>query len=291
MNKLIILYWAILGELLKLAFKFKLIKINTNGINVNEIRKEKVVISLTSYGRRVVNILPYTLYSLLNQSYKPDVILLWLDKEHWSQNNIPESIKNIQKYGITIMYCNDIKSYKKLIPTLNLYPNDIIITCDDDVYYRRNMVELLVNSYKNNPKHVYVHRAHRLRFDNMGNLLPYNDWHLDVSGETNKRIFPTGVGGCLYKKSFFHKDICNEKLFMELAPKADDIWFYFMEFLNGIECSVLPKNGYIYIPLDVFYQYFNTDASLSNDNCKDSQNDVQIKRVMEYYQIKSIDLS
>ena len=39
-----------------------------------------------------------------------------------------------------------------------------------------------------------------------------------------------------------------------------------------------------------FYQYFHRNASLAASNCKESQNDVQIQKVMDYYSIKASDL-
>ena len=53
---------------------------------------------------------------------------------------------------------------------------------------------------------------------------------------------------------------------------------------------MLPDKGYVYIPLDVFYQYIHKEASLSATNCKESQNDPQIRAVMDYYHLMGSDL-
>lgn len=289
MYKLRILFFAIWGELLKLYYKVGLGSI-PYGLNRQEERKEKVTVSLTSYGRRVTEVLPYTVISLLRQTFKPDRIILWLDDEHWYEDNLPASLNRLKAHGLTIKYCADIKSYKKLIPTLEAYPDDIIITCDDDIYYRKNMVERLVAAYQKDSAHIYTHRAHRITFTNDGIVEPYNDWEMEIFGVGGRSIFPTGGGGCLYKRSLLYPDICDEELFMRLAPKADDVWFYFMELMQGTECVVLPDEGYVYILLDVFYQHFHKEASLSATNCKESQNDVQIRNVMKYYNLVGSDL-
>ena len=57
MHKLKILFYAICGELLKLYYKVGLGTI-PYGLNREEERKEKVTVSLTSYGRRVAAVLP-----------------------------------------------------------------------------------------------------------------------------------------------------------------------------------------------------------------------------------------
>lgn len=93
--------------------------------------------------------------------------------------------------------------------------------------------------------------------------------------------------GCLYKKEYLYKDICRKDLFMNLPPPlADDVWFYFMGALNGTKQIVLKRNGYTYISFDNFYQYFHRHSSLASLNCHETQNDVQIKNMMKYYNLE-----
>lgn len=289
MKKIRLLLISIWGELIKLYYRTGFYKLGY-GLNRTENRSEKVIVSLTSYGRRVESVLPYTIISLLKQTYKPDKIVLWLDYEHWNDGNIPESINRLKQYGLTICYCRDIKSYKKLIPALEKFPDDIIITCDDDLYYRKDMIEKLISAYEKDPSRIYTHRAHQVRFDKEGNLLPYNEWDMEISSRSGSLVFPTGGGGCLYKRSLLFDDIGKESLFMNLSPKADDVWFYFMEKLAKTECCVLPYDGQVIIPLDAFFQYFHKGASLASLNCRESQNDVQIRNVMKHYNLTDSDL-
>lgn len=73
MSKLKIIFLSIVGELIKLLYKLHICR-PLYGLNVADSRKHKVIVSLTSYGRRVSAVLPYTIYSLLRQTYKPDVL-------------------------------------------------------------------------------------------------------------------------------------------------------------------------------------------------------------------------
>ena len=132
---------------------------------------DKVIVSLTSYGRRVNSTVSYTLCSLLRQSFPPDMIILWLDSDNWNEYNLPNSIKRLEKKGITVKFCNDIKSYKKIIPVLNEYPDALIITCDDDLYYRPNMIERLIYYYQKDTTKIYAHRAHYITFDKNGKMI------------------------------------------------------------------------------------------------------------------------
>lgn len=271
----------LLGEVYKILVDFHIIRAKSVDSKVNN---PKLIVSLTSYGRRVDKVY-YTIVSLLRQTLQPDMVILWLDSDNWNDSKLPESLIKLKGKGLTIKYCKDMKSYKKLIPALNEYPTSMVVTCDDDIYYRSNMLERLVNAYEKDPTKIYAHRAHKMTFGNDGELESYNNWQEEVSGKCGFDIFPTSGGGTLYTRKLLYKDICNEELFMKLTPKADDVWNFFMGLLNHTENVVLPYNGYIYLPLDVLYQRFHKNSNLASSNCGEHQNDVQIKAVMDYYKL------
>ena len=82
-------------------------------------------------------------------------------------------------------------SYKKLVPTLDLYPNDIIITVDDDVYYSNDLVLSLYNSYLNDMDKISCLRASVITFKNDGTVAPYNEWLTSkYTGDLNIDVFP-----------------------------------------------------------------------------------------------------
>lgn len=277
-----LMLYAIMGETRKVLIDSRLLKPFKSCVTGNS-NNPSLVVSLTSYGRRV-NSVHYTIISLMRQSMKPDMIILWLDYENWNEDNLPLSLRNLQGQGLTIKFCKDLKSYKKLIPALEKYPDAMIITCDDDIYYRSNMVERLVNAYKADPTKIYAHRAHQITFTN-GNVDNYNNWPEEISDKVGTSVFPTSGGGTLYKKELLYEDMCKEELYMKLSPKADDVWNYFMGFLKGTPNVVLPYKGYIYLPLDVFYQTFHKNSNLASSNYGENMNDVQIKAIMDYYHI------
>lgn len=284
-----LLFIVFLGELIKSLIDLKVIKPKrqaVTGIKTNP----RLIVSLTSYGRRV-NLVYYTIISLLRQTVQPDMVILWLDSDNWNVGNLPKSLLQLQKYGLSVKFCKDLKSYKKLIPALEQFPDAMIVTCDDDIYYRKNMVERLVLAYKNDPTKVYAHRAHWISFNGDGSLQSYNNWLEEISADEGFRVFPTSGGGTLYTRNLLYKDMCNSELFMKLSPNADDVWNYFMGFLQNTRNVVLPYKGYIYVPLDVFYQIFHKGSNLSGSNEGQSMNDAQIKSIMDYYKITDFDLN
>lgn len=285
LRKLKTLTESCVGELIKLGYK--IYTPNFKPISRQRIAgEERVIVSLTSYGRRVNDVLAFSIYSLLSQTYRPDEIVLWLDNNNWSDDKLPKRLARLKERGLlTVKYCDDLRSFKKLIPALEAYPDDIIITVDDDLYCRWDMVERLVKAHKQNPGCIITHRAHRPHVE--GNqFAAYNTWDDSISDECQGMVFPTGGAGCLYKKEYLYEDICRKDLFMKLTPLADDVWFYFMGVLKGTKQIVLRRKGFVYIGMDNFYQYFHSHSSLASMNCHENQNDVQIKNMMRHYSLE-----
>lgn len=288
MNAFRYLMTAIYGELLKIFFRFRFLSFH-NGINKEETRDRKIIVSLTSYGRRADKIVRFTICSLMRQTLKPDVIVLWLDRDKWNENNIPDSLRALTKYGLSIKYYSiNIRSYEKLVPALEAYPNDIIVTCDDDMWYSKGFLEGLYNSYLRNPGYVYTYGIKQIKRRDDGNIEKYNCWVMPTKQDMSVPSFALGYCGCLYDKTLFHKDVMRKDLFMNLCPTADDVWFFFMEYLAGTHC-VLVKRKEPY-PIDFFYQFFHNGSNLASVNCDEDLNDVQIKNVMDYYGITQCDL-
>lgn len=280
MKKFHILFNAIKGEWLKI-FAHNYSGCYSIGHN-NENRHNKVIVSLTSYGRRAKKIVDTTIKSLLKQSYKPDRIILWLDNENWNQNNLPINFRKLEEYGVEIRFCEDIKSYKKLIPTLEVAgDNDYIVTVDDDQYYPKDFLKGLVEAMDDDPNSVHAYQVHKVGFQD-GTLLPYNQWDLCTDDLSEGLFFPTGVGGIIYRKALLNSDVTKKSLYMSLAPKADDIWFFFMALLNGVKCHPVVSSSPL-IPIDLFYQKFHSQSSLRDSNWGNSLNDKQMRAVMEHY--------
>ena len=289
-HKIRIILLSTWGCMIKPYIDFRIKRMEGTGINTSEERRRKVIVSLTSYGRRVKDILPYTIYSLLQQDYKPDAVILWLDFDNWNDNNLPHQIKLLQAHGLTVRYCKDLRSYKKHVPALSEYPEDLIITTDDDFYYAKDFVCRLISAFKSDPNRIYTHRAHRPTFRD-GKLLPYDKWNKLVYNLSDGALFPTTGGGCLFQRHLLDDDALNEELFKQFCPTADDVWFYFMTIIKKTRITVLPFKEGTMIPLDTFYQLNHKGSSLQHENRgKLSLNDKQINKMMEHYNLLSSDL-
>jgi len=206
-----------------------------------EKRNPRLIVSITSFEQRMYDI-HFALYSLLNQTLKPDEIILWLGEKEFpnKEDDLPQSVLSLKNNGLTIKWCKDIGPYTKLIPALKEFPDDIIVTADDDIYYPRNWLELLYNAYLKEPQYIHCHRAHSITFDENKNINKYSKWTAEVSNvDLSFCNFITGSGGILYPPKSFYKDVLNEQLFLKLSPTADDIWFWAMAVLNNTKINVI----------------------------------------------------
>ena len=243
-----------------------------------------VIVTLTSYGRRINSTLPYTIYSIFRQKVMPSKIVLVLDD--FDKDKLGKRLELFKSKGLEIIFDNrDLRSYKKLIPTIEKYPNEIIITVDDDVYYRKYFIENMLKSYAEDKTCIHANMLHQITLDSEGHLNDYRNW-IDTDFVKNLDItmgFPVGEGGILYQRSLLYEDVTNVDLFKNLCPRADDIWFFVMAKLIGTKYREVKAQKNYFVPLDFFYQYAHKEASLSASNRDEDMNDVQMKNVLEHY--------
>lgn len=256
----------------------------------NTIKQNKntgnVVVSLTSYGLRITDTLPYTLYSLLIQTQLPDRILVWLEEELYNKDNLPEILKQFESKGVEFLFVKNIKSYKKLIPTLCLCPDSIIITVDDDWYYNENTVKWLVSDYLESDKRTVFGTWGFLPLVKDGKYLPYNQWN-DKDCDVDKEVSLIGCGGILYPPNIFDDEILKVDLFMKFAPAADDLWFWVMEKRAGVKVRLSTTHGYglhqAVNRIDVWKP--KESNSLYKVNVLNGKNDEQFLKLISYYGI------
>ena len=293
MNKIIqrlyLLLYAVIGNLLKIRVNFDLYI--RRRISVAPNVDASLVVSLTTYGCRAYHSVQYTLYSLLKQDVRPAHILLWLDEKEFNNDCLPKPLAILKDMGITICFCENIRSYKKLIPTLQLHPDKNIITVDDDLYYSSNLTKELLALHHQYPDAVIAEACAIPQHNSDGKFKPYFQWpkyHLVGKDfpSPSMSIFPIGYGGVFYPAGTFDNEIFRQDIFTKLCPIADDIWFY----IQGIRChrpKVMDVQSKVrYYHVDLIRQAFRKDRLMQSNNTE-GQNDIQLRQLMEHYQLTS----
>lgn len=209
-------------------------------LGITEVKRDtKIIVSMTSFPERIGSAIQ-TLKTALTQTLKPDLVILWLAHSQFPnrEKDLPKALLELRKFGLTIEWVDDLRSYKKLIPALKRFPNDIIITLDDDICYAEDTVETLYNSYLQHPNDVHAHRCGRIevvgeKLINIPVCYLYDKEYYEAS--FLNRL--TGHAGVLYPPHVFDDRVFDR--FQEILPTHDDVWFWGMLVLNGIKTRVV----------------------------------------------------
>ncbi len=189
----------------------------------------KTIVSLTSFPA-AISYAADAIRSILNGSVLPDKVVLYLAKPQFPDGKIPAEIAPLIENPIfEVRFTEeDTRSYKKLVPALTDFPDDIIVTIDDDARYHPDMLRILLEWHAREPHAIFAHRAKRMKFS-----APYRKWRkyrwyhfLFKRLHRNMLNIQTGVGGVLYPPHSLDMKMIDSKLFMSLAPTQDDIYFW-----------------------------------------------------------------
>lgn len=275
----------ILGKALKIIFDktvannfIKTQKFVGNGVNTIP-REEIYIVSLTSFPERIDSVW-ICIESLMRQTFKPDRIILWLASEQFPDKKFPVDLVKLIDRGLEIKFCDDLKSHKKYYYVMKEFPNENIITFDDDIYYPNNILEQLVKTHLRYPSEIISNRVHKMVFSNDKTILPYKKWKHNFKGilKPSNLLVPTGVAGVLYPPNVLDEIVFDKDLIKKLCHNADDLWLKFTAFKKGTKT--------------VTNKYFNKDLitigkthenSLIKTNGSQGGNDEQFKKLNDYF--------
>lgn len=189
--------------------------------------KQQLIVSLTSFPDRMDG-LHLTVESVLNQTIPADLVVIWLASSQFpnGMDDVPVVLKNLLSDKCQIRWCDDMRSYKKLIPSLAEYPEAVILTVDDDIIYERTLIEKLLRGYEKHPDCIIVSRV--TKFHSCNGVLFNDDGgcsYWENPSYLNKLV---GCGACLYPPKSLDPKVLDYGAAQRLAPTSDDIWFWLM---------------------------------------------------------------
>lgn len=248
----------------------------------SRIQKD-IIVSLTSFSNRLKKV-SYTVESIFAQKIQPERLILWVYEGDCSNfDNLPRSLKAQSKRGLEVQFINeDLGPHKKYYYSMKKFPNKSIITVDDDVIYHKDVLNRLIYFHKKFPDLIIANRVREIRFIN-GSPISYKFWnHARNSGESMD-FLPIGANGILYPPNSLYNDWNQSKLFMSLAPYADDLWLKVMSLMNK---RTVYFTGY----LKNHREILNTqEHSLSKINTGELRNDYYFTNLINYYNLKPFD--
>lgn len=271
-------YWQLLYKINKVLanFLFPIVQRWRNSQGVD--RESRIIISLTTYPARISSVW-ITVASLLQQTRKPCKVLLWLAEEQFPDREIPKSLKRLEKRGLEIRFCNDLKPHKKYYYTMKEYPNHYIITADDDILYPENHIEQLWQGHIKYPDAIVCHWSHRIESDEQGDFISYDDWPDNGEGMPAYATLAVGCNGILYPPESLPPETFDRQRIMEDVLYTDDLWLKCMEILNGWKTVNCNETILIYFNL-----ISTIDSGLWKTNTGSKSNNDRIwNRLMELY--------
>lgn len=238
-----------------------------------------IIVSLTSFPARIEKVW-LTIETMLRQSIKPKFIILWLSKEQFASKSVlPKNLLSLEKRGLKIEIMDgDIKSHKKYYYSFIEYPNDYVVTVDDDVFYNTKLIEFLWRAHLLHPDCICCNESHFISFTPEHQLLPYIKWRHNYQLDLipSKVLCPIGIGGILYPPHSLSKMATKQDIFMKCCPKADDIWLKVMSLINnrGVVQTAYHSR---FMPVKI-----RNNETLSSSNIA-SGNDGQIQSLRQYF--------
>lgn len=258
--------------------------IKLNSLSSTELNKKNlgqeipVVVSLTTIPSRI-NKTHLTVRSILSQSKKPKKVLLWVHES--LKGKIPNSLKKLEKGIFEIRFAKWDASHLKLVESIKAYPQENIVTIDDDLIYPPEFLETIYEEHLKFPKSIMANEAREIKFDNQNNPLPYLDWrHINKQPQKSKYVLPLGVFGVLYPPNSLDPKVFDVNLFTELAPKADDLWFKAMSLLKNTTSRITENK-----PKKPILILGTQKIALKRTNKHQDFNRVQWKKLTEYFNL------
>lgn len=243
----------------------------------------KIIVSLTSIPSRI-STASISIQSILNQTVQPDKVILWLAYEQFPDGleGLPYIIKQLQKNGLTIMFCEDLKSHKKYHYTLKLFPESDVILIDDDIFYPKNLIEELLKGRDRYPNCIIASRAHLMSYKSDGSLLPYRKWQHNAKMQVPSHFMmhTSGNGTLIPAAVKFDKIFYEKEVFMKLTPNSDDVWFKANLLRMDIKVYTIQKFKKDPITLKGSYS-----TSLVSQNTHLGKKDDQLHRVFDFFNL------
>lgn len=240
-------------------------------------KNSNIAISLTTFQARIGNVW-MTIYCLFHQDVMPGHIVLTLSLEDFPNGlkDLPNRLLKLQGKGLEINFVKEnLKPHKKYYYVMKEHPDWTVVTVDDDMFYRSDMLSKLFVMHKQYPNAVCANTVSHIGYDSSNNqFLPYSKWNrvFTKGEEVSHSFLAIGINGVLYPPRTISKSkyLFDKGKIENLALTVDDLWLKCNELLAGVKvCS----NGYYCTPPSIpstkssALTNINTGRNGKNDRC------------------------
>ena len=202
-----------------------------------------VVVSMKSYPARIRHAW-LAIESLFRQNRSGYIVVLVLVQSQFPGGRLPRSITRLVKRGLTILWIQeDGKSFDHLWPAYSAYPKASIISVDDDKFFPPNLVSTLCNHSESAPGTIIGARGWEMITQD-GRVKFGAGWVRAGSQSPSLKLFMPPGNGSLYPPGSLPKDTGDHDLRRTICPNADDVWYWAMARIAGVQsmCLGLPAH-------------------------------------------------
>lgn len=193
-----------------------------------------VVVSLTSYGRRISSSVPVAIESIARGKVRPQRLVLWLDSPELLESR-PASLRRLECRGLEIRLARNYGPHTKYYPFVQsaIRHEMPLATADDDIIYPPDWLELLMDANRRHPDAISGHWASIMGVS--GNrVASYATWARARDTAVRPSNFALGVSGVIYPPAMLEElKRCGDG-FLSACPGADDIWLQWVALRAGI---------------------------------------------------------
>lgn len=239
-------------------------------------RSSKIPVSLTTWGPRIPD-LPLVLITLLQQTLRPDEIVVWLTKSDLPR--IDQTVRTLfGEFGVSFRECDDLGCHKKWLPMITNGQRTPFAICDDDILLPSEWFENLISESLAHPEAYVGMRAHRINRSSEKDMLPYGQWEKDIAftGVVENDVFITGAGGAVIHPDRINPPFLDWNFITQHCPRADDIWLHFAHRVNHIPAY---KTKYSFPCIEI---PGSDKTGLARTNVGQNRNDSQLASVIRF---------
>lgn len=261
-------------------------------LDLHGLTEPSLVGSITTTPDRIA-LVHLAIESMMMQSVRPRCINLYVS-DALSETPLPYSLTRLRALGLDIHFVEDVGPHTKLIYALRQFPDDMIVTFDDDMIYPSNTVDCLLKTHRVYPHAIAANWARAIPLNGRGQPKCIKKGKLltpaSLTRSANQKahcatpghhVFAYGTGGVLYPPGALDPRVQDVETFRALCPTEDDIWFKAMAMLAGT--PVVPAN------LGIKPRHHNVRGSqltaLRHHNYKQERNRTQMRAVFEAFDL------
>ena len=159
-------------------------------------------------------------------------------------------IRKMEKLGVEVIYDQgNIRSHKKLIPTLEKYPDATVLVVDDDNIQQDGWLQIFIHDHDAHPGEIIYGQGSRLISARDGRICEDTDHFFMLThpyGQITDNVVPaSGAAGTLYPSGTFRDPrFFDRNLIMSLCPSDDETWQFVFAKLAGKKFRCLSSHNF-----------------------------------------------